>query len=99
MNKLYKGLLAFILTVTISVSLSAQQSFFGFAGANMKRTTAGKQEIFPQRYAGYTLDIVGLRSFLWSLPAEKTLNKSRSNAPVMQLPMPDGKLARFKEDL
>ncbi|HRG91564.1 MAG TPA: zinc-dependent metalloprotease family protein [Chitinophagaceae bacterium] len=96
MNKLYKGLLAFILTVTISVSLSAQQSFFGFAGANMKRTTAGKQEIFPQRYAGYTLDIVGLRSFLWSLPAEKTLNKSRSNAPVMQLPMPDGKLARFK---
>ncbi len=96
MNKLYKGLLALMLTVTISFSLSAQQSFFGFAGANMKRTTSGKQEIFPQRYAGFTLDIVGLRSFLWSLPAEKTLNKSRSNAPVLQLPMPDGKMARFR---
>ncbi|MBK6827949.1 MAG: hypothetical protein IPG86_14295 [Chitinophagaceae bacterium] len=96
MHKLYKGLLALILTATISLSLSAQQSFFGFAGANMKRTTTGKQEIFPQRYAGFTLDIVGLKSFLWSLPAEKTLNKSRSNAPVLQLPMPDGKLARFK---
>lgn len=96
MSKLCKWILAFLLIASIQLSVQAQQSYFGFAGVNMKRTTTGKQEIFPQRYAGFTLDIAALRSFLWSLPAEKTLNKSRSNTPVLQLPMPDGKLARFR---
>lgn len=96
MYKLYKPFISVIVLLFISVSLFAQNSFFSFAGENAGRSTTGKREIFPQQYGAFSMDAVALRTFLWTLPKESTVNFNRSQAPVMQIPMPDGSLAKFR---
>lgn len=95
MKMIYKAGLALALLVTSSLSLFAQNNFF--SDANEKTMTLGnsKRVLVPQRYRALGASVNQLRSFLWSLPAENTL-ANRHNAPVMELPMPDGSVQRFR---
>lgn len=96
MHKFYKPIFSVFILVFVSGSLFAQNSFFTFTGENADRATTGKREIFPQQFGAFTMDAVALRSFLWSLPQESAINQNRSVAPVMEIPMPDGSLAKFR---
>lgn len=83
-----------LLTVICCTFLSAQNRFFVDAGSNKIITTSGNRVIIPQKYRSSTLDMQQMKTFLWSLPAEKNL-ANRNTTPIMELPMPDGKMARF----
>ncbi|MFZ9386724.1 MAG: reprolysin-like metallopeptidase [Chitinophagaceae bacterium] len=96
MHKIYKPLLAFLACILITGSGFGQNRFFSYAGENADRPTSGKREIFPQKFGAFNMDAVSMRSFLWTLPAENTINQNRGQAPVMEIPMPDGSLAKFR---
>jgi hypothetical protein len=87
-------LFALLMTVFFSLPLLAQNNFFVQAREN-QIPLKGTRVTFPDKYQASAVDIAALKDFLSSLPAEqKALN--RKQAPVMQLPMPDGSSARFR---
>lgn len=95
MKKLYKhGFLA-AAALVFCFSVSAQNSFFTDAGENTSLNTTGKRVIIPQAYRAAVMQAGQMKDFLWSLPAEETVKFDHNKAPVMELPMPDGKMARF----
>ena len=85
-----------LFTVLFSLGLLAQNNFFTDAGENRTFPTSGTRVLFPDQYRGFTLDVQNMRTFLWSLPSEKDLDNNRSSTPIINLPMPDGNMARFK---
>lgn len=92
-----KNLIFLVVFLMISTMVvNAQTSLFQFGGENAKPATNGKREITPLKYGVFNTDITAVKTFLWTLPSEKSLNANRSNAPIMQIPMPDGSSARFK---
>ncbi len=93
MKKIYLILLA-IVFINAS-SLFAQNAFFSDAGENAKRSTTGTQKIFPQKYRGFSMNVVAAKNFMWSLPSESTV-KNRNAAPIMEIPMPDGHMEKFR---
>jgi hypothetical protein len=95
MRNIYKLSLTLFITLTVSLSVFSQNRFFTDAGQNASRASNGKREIFPQTFRGFSMDVMAMRNFLWSLPSEQNL-ANRNLAPVMQIPMPDGSLARFR---
>lgn len=96
MRKIYKPIFIVLFSLVLQGSLFAQNRFFTFAGENATRPTTGKREIFPQKFGGFTMDISAMRNFLWTLPKETAINHNRNLAPVMEIPMPDGSLAKFR---
>ena len=50
--------------------------------------------IVPQKFRTSSMDVSAMKSFLWTLPEEKTIT-NRRQAPVISIPTPDGKSARF----
>ena len=95
MNKLYKILVTLICVISTSFSLNAQNSFFTDAGANKVIATTGKRVITPGKFRTVEANTAQLRTFLWSLPSEKDIIWKRNQTPVLELPMPDGSLAKF----
>ena len=95
MRKIYKLSLIVLFVFGTSVSVFGQNRFFTYSGENADKSTTGKREVFPQKFGGFTLDIASLKNFLWSLPSESSVNQNRNIAPVLEIPMPDGKLAKF----
>ena len=87
--------LTVLFTIVFQFSLFAQNRFFNYNGENASRPTTGKREIFPQKFGGFTLDIASLKNFLWSLPSESSVTANRNLTPVMEIPMPDGTMAKF----
>ena len=73
----------------------AQNNFFINIAERNITGDVGKRVIVPQKYRTLKLDVEGIKSFLWSLPTEKTMLLSRNSSPVLELPMPDGTTARF----
>ena len=96
MRKIYKFSLCTLLLITLTNAVFAQNRFFQDAGENKIVQTTGKREIFPNKYAGFVTDINALKSFLWTLPSEKNIINNRNLAPIMEIPMPNGKTARFR---
>ena len=90
-----KKIILVFFTVTFCTNLFAQNNFFTDAGANRQFSTTGQRVITPQKYRANTLNIQGMKNFLWSLPSEKNIS-NRSTAPVVELPMPDGTMATFR---
>src|SRR5258706_7184927 len=95
MKKFYKPGLLTATVLLICFSLSAQNSFFTDAGENTSLNTTGKRVIIPQTYRAAVMEAEPMKDFLWSLPAEETVKYDHNQAPIMELPMPDGKMARF----
>src|SRR6185436_2400770 len=95
MRKIYKLSLILLTILFTSLSLAAQDKFFTDAGSNATFSTNGSRMIFPDMYRGYRLNTEQIKNFLWSLPAEESVRYNHNAAPVMEIPMPDGKMARF----
>ncbi len=95
MQTIYKLTLTVIAAFTITLSVSAQNNFFTDKGESKIVPTTGQRLIVPEKFRTSAVNVNRLKDFLWSLPAENTLMYNRSQAPVISLPMPDGRMARF----
>lgn len=96
MRKMYKVVFAMLIATVLSVSLFAQNNFFTKVGENRMMETSGQRLIIPDKYYTTSLNVAGLKNYLWSLPSEESLGTSRGQAPIIELPMPDGSSARFR---
>lgn len=94
MRKMYKVSLLLVLLSAIARPVSAQNSFFTSINENDASLANSKRTITPVKYNTLKADISHLKTFLWSLPAEKNVT-NKNAAPVLSLPMPDGSVARF----
>lgn len=94
MKKNYKLHFTFFLLI-FSASIFAQNKFFTDAGQNKILPATGKREIFPQQFRTSGLNVQSMKTFLWSLPSEAVARVNRNQMPVLELPMPDGKMAKF----
>ena len=84
-----------LFTVVCCTVLSAQNRFFTDAGANTLVQVTGQRVIVPEKYRTVSLDMQAMKTFLWALPAERNILSNRNATPVIELPMPDGKMAKF----
>ncbi|NCT73191.1 MAG: T9SS type A sorting domain-containing protein [Chitinophagaceae bacterium] len=96
MRKIYSIVALVLLLVLCQDQVQAQGRFFSAGRPNGTVTTAGKRVLVPEKFSTTALDIDGLKNFLWNLPAENTVLYNRSQAQVIELPMPDGNIARFR---
>lgn len=96
MRKFTRLVLILIPVFALSFQVSAQHSFFSSAKEADIPAARGLREIIPNAYKTASLDITGMKNFLWSLPAEQKINNHTSNPEIITLPMPDGKTARFR---
>jgi len=71
-----------------------QGSFFSAADAEKTKLSNTERKIIPGKYFTSSLNVASLKNFLMSLPGEKGLN--RKQAPILSLPMQDGKMANFR---
>lgn len=94
MRKVYKLGLTIFMLLSVSQTLFSQNRFFADAGQNAVLSTTGEITFRPDKFRGSTMDATGMKNFLWSLPSESML-ADRKTSPVIELPMPDGKMARF----
>lgn len=94
MNKLCKAVFPILFFISISSFVIAQNNFFTDAGANVAMKATGKRNITPEKYRGATLNVQAMKNFLWSLPSEKSI-ANKQQAPILELPMPDGSSAKF----
>ncbi len=94
MNKIYK--LSIVLFIMLfSITTFAQKNFFSDISETAIKATPGKHDLNPEKYRSISMDVNGMRDFLWALPLEKNVMNSRNNTPVLALPMPDGTIGRF----
>ncbi len=84
-----------LFTVVCCAGLSAQNRFFSDVGNNKQFQTNGQRVIIPQHYRSASLDVQTMKDFLWSLPDEKNILYNRNSTPILELPMPDGSMAKF----
>jgi hypothetical protein len=96
MRKNCRIVLTLFLSTLLTITSLAQKNFFTDAGENKTTHTTGQRVIVPEKYRTSSVDVAGLKNFLWSLPSENTLSRSRSEAPVISLPMPDGTIGHFR---
>jgi hypothetical protein len=95
MKKIYRISLIALVLFSASPVLMAQNAFFTSVSENaISLANGSKRVIVPAKYQTIKADNEQLRSFLWSLPNEK--NNNPRIAPVMSIPMPDGRTARFR---
>ncbi len=94
MNKIYKFSATFILVFAITFSLSAQKNYFTNISESIAQSGVGERIIVPSKARITQIDVESFKNYLWTLPKEATVINS-SSAPVMVIPMPDGRDARF----
>lgn len=85
----------FIAILLFSVSASAQKRVFADIAQSGINTANGKRVIIPKSFRTLELNTPELKTFLSSLPSEASVRNNHRQAPVMELPMPDGSTARF----
>ncbi len=74
---------------------TGQMNFFTKFNESAINQSGLERKIKPQHYILTKADVASLQNFLWSLPHEKDVINSRSNCPVLALPLPDGTVGRF----
>ncbi len=95
MKKFYLTVSFFLPAIFFSLSLFAQNNFFTDQGESSIQRVNDKRVIVPEKYRTTSLNVTGMKNFLWSLPTEQNL-ADRSQAPVVELPMPNGTTERFR---
>lgn len=94
MSKIYKALLTFSFIVSISISVSAQESYWTSKSDKSGITTdkAVARLAYPKEFKLFTLDIAPLRQKLFSIVG---LN-ARGSSTVISLPTADGGMEQFE---
>lgn len=93
--KLISAFLLFLFFSFATAKTFAQNYFFTDATESGFKLPGHKRQIVPERYRTVSLDTIQLTQFLATLPLEQLLI-NRNIAPVLSLPMPDGRVARFR---
>lgn len=93
MTKIYKLLLVFTV-ILLSDTSFAQKIFFTDISEAQAKAHGGERLIVPIKYRTIALNKEAMKSYLWSLPSEKSVI-NRTTAPILELPMPDGSIAKF----
>lgn len=93
MSKIYKALLAFSFIVSISISVSAQESYWTSKADKSGITTdkAVARLAYPKEFKLFTLDIAPLRQKLFSIVGRN----ARGSSTVITLPTADGGVEQF----
>ncbi len=94
MKKIYQCFLLLFLFSATSISLQAQNAFFTAVSENAISLNNNQRVIVPTKYKTVKAEMGQLKTFLWSLPSEK--NVTPSLAAIMEIPMPDGRIVRFR---
>jgi hypothetical protein len=95
MKKIYQLSLAFLFAIACSFSGIAQNNFFESKSETAIQLNGKTRAIIPAKFKTIELDNAAVKSFLWSLPAEKNLGTSFRQTPVLEIPMPNGEIAKF----
>src|SRR5690348_2212801 len=96
MRKFARLAVILIPVFALSYQLSAQNNFFSSAKEADIPAARGQRLIVPDAYKLASLNVNGIKNFLWSLPQEQKINTHTATPEIITLPMPDGKTARFK---
>ena len=91
-----KKLILSLITVFCCTMLFAQNRFFTDAGQNRTLQTTGDRVVIPAKFRTTSLNTQGLKTFLWTLPSEQAVMNRHNQAPVLEVPMPDGSMAKFR---
>ena len=94
MRKIYRATLLLLFLLVSSLFALAQNLFFTPMSESAVSSANSNRVIIPVKYNTVKAEMDQLKTFLWTLPSEK--NVTQSLAPVMQIPMPDGRMARFR---
>ena len=95
MNKIFTSVLLVSILLNLSLPSVAQNNFFADVNEKAIQTNNSKRVIIPQKFRTLSLDLGAIKAFLWSLPKESQILYSRNNTPMLELPMPDGRTAKF----
>lgn len=94
MKKICRVVSALFFT-TISLQLFSQKILFSEVNESSISVAGSKRVIIPQKYKTFSLDKRGIEDFLKIVPSENNFT-NRNAAPLIELPMPGGKMARFR---
>mgnify|MGYP001163306811 CR=1 FL=1 len=94
MKKIYQAFLLLFFFATVTSSVLAQNSFFTPMSEAAVSVTNANRVIIPEKYNTLKAEMSQLKTFLWSLPSKQ--NVTPAFAPIMEIPMPDGKAAKFR---
>lgn len=95
MRFIFTRIFSFMLLSFTFLGASAQQNYFTDVAESAVKKSDQKRVIIPDKFRTVQLDTAGLLAFLRLLPTEKNILNGRNNTPVLLIPMPDGKMAKF----
>ena len=95
MRFIFTRIFSFLLLSLAFLGASAQQNYFTDVAESAVKKLDQKRVIIPDKFRTVQLDTTGLLAFLRLLPTEKKILNDRNNTPVLLIPMPDGKMAKF----
>jgi hypothetical protein len=96
MKKIYTAIFLVFVVLLSGLASSAQNRFFSDVTEKSIVLNDAKRVILPQKFRTVGLGNAAIKTFLWSLPKEEQVRQNRSLAPVLELPMPDGRMATFR---
>ncbi len=82
--------------MVLSLTTFAQKNFFSDVNETLIKNYQSRKVALPQKFRTVKLDNSPMKSFLWSLPLENAVLYNRNSAPVLELPMPNGTVAKFR---
>ncbi|MDO9374920.1 MAG: zinc-dependent metalloprotease family protein [Ferruginibacter sp.] len=94
MKPLLPRILVLLFLAIFTLQSQAQNKFFRDV-TESKISRVQQRQIIPTKYRTLSLDKPGIAAFVKRVPSEKTLT-NRGMAPVIELPMPSGEVARFR---
>ncbi|MFT3678699.1 MAG: M12 family metallo-peptidase [Ferruginibacter sp.] len=95
MKLIYKKyLLLSLFSCAFAITARSQNGFFSNAAENSFKKADQKRLIVPRKIRTVKLDTLALSSFLKNVPKENKIS-NQAIAPVMEIPMPDGNIAKF----
>ena len=94
MKPLFAQVTCLVIFSFLALNATAQ-NFFRDAPETAFRFAGQKRVIIPARYRTLQLDNTMLTSYFKTIPSENII-PNKSTAPIIELPMPDGSVSRFR---
>lgn len=86
--------LALCAFIFVGKHTKAQNNFFAAINESSCVDATHKRVIIPKKYKTFKLDLTAIKNFLATVPNENVVT-NMENAPILELPMPDGTTAKF----